>query len=282
MNNEIQIVNIESKDNVVSINQTTGIYTTMYKNEIVKYMIEDDFCKAHNISDRSLRRYRRKIEETVPTSEQPAYFCYVLSKCHYQEKILDDFRKNKPYTYKQRPKKTYSINDEKGFKLTQWNSLYRGIENYGWQYKGGGSYRHTYTVEECVKYMNDLHKVLCGDYPDAKVTIFFTTEEQELFHNHIAISIKGSARKVSQRKIQKAIVKASDTHIPFCENLTTEKDKKDWIEYMTKYILQYPDGWGILSNSNAEIREIAPTSTNISTANQAAEIQPKNRITGHS
>ncbi len=274
MNNEIQIVNIESKDNVVSINQTTGVYTTMYKNEIVSYMIEDAFCKAHNISDRSLRRYRRKIEVTVPMSEQPAYFCYVLSKCHYREKILDDFRKNKPYTNKQRPKKTYSINDEKGFKLIQFNPLYRRIENYDWQYKGGGSYRHTYTVEGCVKYMYDLHKILCGDYPDAKITIFFTTEEEELFHNHIAISIKGSARKVSQRKIQKAIVKASDTHKPFCEVILNEQAKKQCIEYMTKDVLRFPDGWGILSNSNDEIRTIAHPIIELPKRNLTAQIQP--------
>lgn len=249
---KMENINVITNDSYESnISCSTG-FTRNIGGVMVSYKAGRIFEEENNISSKKLQNDRKAIVLTLSKNLQPYYFTKYDEKFFYTERMLE-FRKYKKVE-KLTEKHSICFPD---YELSKESRLFKKILKYDWHYACGSSYLGLVSVDSCVERMEALFATLQKDYPDARITLFYTTEIKNRSHNHFALSIFNPNKSISIANLQRAIRVSTGTHNPDVETMRKE-EQSDFLRYIIKDVHNYPDGWAVISNSKAEIRKIRP------------------------
>ena len=255
-----QYVSIRTIDDYYSHIQEPIKNFTIINGIPIEYEISYLFCEKYSISERQLSRYREKIDKTEGL-EAGVYYSISAGKVFYSTRILD-FRKYKKEDNITQNRHTYKIDHTICELVGERSEVFQLIELFHWDYACGSRYKKIIGVSDCVEKMEELFSALNKEFTNCKVTMFYTTENDEddinLLHNHFALSVKGHNIKNVKKRISSLIRKHTGTSVPYAEEF--RKARTNFLLYMIKDIKLYPDGWAVMSNCQHVINSLTPNS----------------------
>lgn len=244
----MQNICIKSNVDITSVNLNPTGQVINIDGQAVEYILEEYFASKHEVSDRSLRRFYDKVRLNVSEKDQPRYFVRLFGKyILYSDRILE-FRKNGRSKSKIN---TSTGNTFKAGKADYKLTLLRWLKSERWKYKCTTSYMDEVSEESCNLKMKKLFQRLSLEYPNAVVTLFYTTEKNEGrpgFHNHFVISIKSKTGEKlhNVRRYITTLFKSIGSEI-YQIGLYKANLEKDWLSYITKHINVNPSSWWLWS-----------------------------------
>lgn len=237
----------------INCSNPTG-HTVNYGDVSIDYIHVKNFCKKFNVSERQLKRYRDDIVYDKLGHEHRFYFHDTNGTFFYNEKIIADYRKNKH----PKPKNNSQFIDASTQPFTV--DLYDRLKDHSWDFRCGINYKRKLEIYECVEMIKKVNEDLLVKFPNAFITLFYTTEKNEGkrgYHNHLALSIK-NIKTPSENQIRNVFCEAG-TSVPWAD---AYDQQENWIKYICKEIHLHPDGWGIYTNSQSDSKALFQGLTN--------------------
>lgn len=227
-------------------------HTETYGEKKIHYILVSAFEKIFKISKRTLMRYREKITANEPLNEHYLYFKKRNRAYWYSINILEFKRYKRANKHHAILEDAITI-DHGIFKLESTGSaIFNGLLSIPWDYIGSVNYVGKKELYECVENMEMLYNCLIKEFPSQPITFYYTTEKKhDRYHNHFLLSISGEKEKTT-RRIRKC-VRETGACSAFVEPYRKEGA---YLEYSTKEVSSYPDGWRIKTNSLRDLHTI--------------------------